>query len=419
MKQTVACLVIFGAFAEAAYWMSRPKSPVDQSAVVATSSVGDMAVTSDRVTHVVAKPAPAVATDQPGFDLTERRYDFGVVDPLRTHRHMFEIRNAGAAPLTLKANGATCKCLSLDVHDEVVPPGGIGKVEIIWEAQDSYDALRQRVSLVTNDPNARIVDLEITGKTRLVLAAEPPALSAPRIRPDEKTELATTIVSRVWDAFTIEGLQSTLEGVEWSLTPADPNQLKKYEAKSGWRLVVTLPADLPTGSFRETLKFAAVPQAKGSDGQTIDPAFEPLVREIPLEGSVTGRLSVYGKDMRSWGIIEAGTIDWQRGYQNELLIKVNDADRELVTTHTETFPEFVEAKLEPHAAAGKPGLYRLKLRIPPDGRPGAYQGDRQGKITISFDHPRIKSLELPIEFVLVKSSYRRLSASHRVGSGGS
>ena len=414
MKQPFACLLIFGVVAGGAYWASAPQASSQRTTAKEPAAAGMPAALAG-VTHVVANPA--IETDQPRVELAERRFDFGIVDPLRTHRHTFEVRNSGTVPLTLKSNGATCKCLALEVRDDTVPPGGSGNVEVIWEAQDTQEPLRQRVSLATNDPNAQIVDLEITGKTQIVLAAEPPTLSAARIRPGKKTKIATIIVSRVWDAFTIDALQSSLTGVEWTLAPADPVQLKTFEAKSGWRLEVTLPADLPTGSFRETLTFAARPRRKANEAAS--ETHEPLVREIPLEGTVTGRLSVYGKDMRSWGIIEAGTIDWQRGYQTDLTIKVNDAERELVATRIETFPKFVEATLEPQAAADKPGLYRLKLRIPPDGRPGAYQGDRQGKITISFDHPRLKSVELPIEFVLLKSSDRRLSASHHVGSGGS
>ena len=101
------------------------------------------------------------------------------------------------------------------------------------------------------------------------------------------------------------------------------------------------------------------------------------------------------------------------------MLKVNDDLLELSTTRVETSPAFIEASVEPHETAKKPGVYRLRVRIPPSGRPGNYQGDRQGKIMVTFDHPRIKSLELGIEFVVLRGSHERLSVSGRAKPGGS
>ena len=420
MKYMLACLLVLGAFLATAFWIMSPVPPHDDNRRT-PATAASLPAWRESMGHTAAKPV--VPSDVPSVAIDERKFDFGLVDSLRMHRHTFEIRNAGTAPLTLLSHGTTCKCLTVEVVDEKVAPGEAGKVVVIWDAQEDPDAFLQRVSVVTNDPRAPIVDLEVAGKVRIALAAEPATLFAGRLVPGEQAQAVTTIVSRVWDAFTIEAVESTLTGIQWSRTPADVEKLRKLKAKSGWRLAVTLPPDMPTGSFQEALQITVRPRAQDSRradaGETAAAPMsrpESVVREVPLEGEVLGRLSVYGKDMRSWGRIEAGTIDPRRGYRTDLVIKVNDSLRQLGAARIETTPAFVKAKITPYEAAQKPGLYRLQVRIPADGQPGAYRGDREGKILLMFDHPRIESLELCIEFVVVKDAHRRLSSSARARS---
>ena len=116
-------------------------------------------------------------------------------------------------------------------------------------------------------------------------------------------------MSQVWNAFTLDDLKTSLPGLTWNLTPADPHELKLLKARSGWRLAVTFPADMPTGSFQETLSFTARPAATTPEVDASASLYEPLTREIPLEGTVLRRLAVYGADIQPWGMIEAGTID--------------------------------------------------------------------------------------------------------------
>jgi hypothetical protein len=182
--------------------------------------------------------------------------------------------------------------------------------------------------------------------------------------------------------------------------------------KSGWRLAVTLPGDLPEGVFRERVRIVARPSAATST--------EAVEREIPLEGKVLRRVAVYGDDIDIYGTIDAGAIDSRDGYERTFLLKVTDEEPKLRVARIETVPAFVEVRVDPYgvgdatdvrgptdddtAPARAAGLYRLHVRIPPRNVPAAYQGDNRGKISISFDHPRIKPLELGLDFVVLKSN---------------
>ena len=59
-------------------------------------------------------------------------HDFGTLDPLTVHEHVFVIRNAGDAPLELTEGPTTCKCTLARLGQNTVPPGGKATVMLQW-----------------------------------------------------------------------------------------------------------------------------------------------------------------------------------------------------------------------------------------------------------------------------------------------
>ncbi|MEX2317684.1 MAG: hypothetical protein WD669_11070 [Pirellulales bacterium] len=255
------------------------------------------------------------------------------------------------------------------------------------------------------------------GKTQLELAAEPPIFEVPRAKPHQSTQVESKIVSQAWSAFTIDDIQSSLPGVSWKLEQLDTHVLKQMEVKSGWRMIVTLPAGMPEGNFNEHIRIVARPVVDRSILDTQDPAIaDPVEREIPLVGKVLRQLVVYGDDINVVGTIEAGTLPPRAAYVGQFTLRVNDDLPDLAVTDVVTAPEFIQASLEPYSESGTPGLYRLRVRIPADTPPAAYVGENLGKLTLTFDHPRIKSLELGVEFIVLdsvrKSNGTPVAAAH-------
>jgi hypothetical protein len=351
------------------------------------------------VPPAAVKPVAKRSFADPRAEIAETSHDFGVVEPLRSQSYAFEIRNTGTAPLTLTKHDTGCKCLELVVADATIPPGSSGRVVALWQPQPSHDIFRKTARLTTNDPTNPTIDLTLRGKARVLLAADPPELVATRIRPNQSATIRTHIVSETWEAFEIDGIESSLAGADWQLTPADSGVLKQLNVKSGWQLAVTLPSDLDEGEFRETLHFTAKPL-----GDMPEELSQPLEREIPLTGNVLRRLAVYGKEINIWGTIEIGQIDPLVGYEASFVLKAYDDDPELRVTEIRAQPDFIEARIEPFDDGKTPGTYRMTVRIPPvpQSTPGVYQVENQGKLTIAFDHPRIEPLELGIDFYLTK-----------------
>jgi hypothetical protein len=336
----------------------------------------------------------------PRVEIMERDFDFGAVEPLVAYEHSFTFRNSGTAPLLLKSRGSGCKCLKITVFNAEVAPGATGLVVVRWEPTPAQDIFLQRTTIETNDAQNPRIDLKLMGKARRLLAADPPTLAAPRIKPDQQAQVTTTIVSQVWDQFTIDAIESPLAGATWQLAPADSEQLARLKAKSGWNLVLTLPVDMPTGPFASQLQFMARPAPLSSNDTPAQAASgSAITRTIPVEGSVLRRLAVYGEGVTPAGTIEAGTIDPRAGYSGTYILRVNDDQPELKVTQITTEPALLEARLERYAESGASGIYRIFLHIRPSDVAAVYQGENRGKLSITFDHPRIKSLDLGVEFV--------------------
>ena len=334
-------------------------------------------------------------------------FDFGMVEPLQTHEHTFEIRNRGTAPLTLAQHGTTCKCLDIVSVTAVVPPGGIGKVVVAWHAKAAQDVFVQRATIKTNDPRRPTLDLKVLGQALLLVATDPPQLIASRIKPGESASIDATIFSQVLNEFTVGDITTSLDGLQWELSPASRATLTKLNAKSGWNLHVTLPNDLPQGGFVQWLRFKAEPVNHPSE---IDP--DVLSYEVPVQGKVLRRLSVFGEGIDFDGTLDLGIVNTTSGAERVLTVRVHDQDPQLNVTSTTTQPSFVEAHLEQFPGSKDAGIYRLRLRIPPDATPGYYRRDKIGKVVLKFDHPRIDSLELGLSFVVPNDRPSRL---HQVG----
>jgi len=343
----------------------------------------------------------------PQAEIVEKQFDFGMVEPLRTHEHTFEIHNRGTAPLTLAQQGTTCKCLELASVSAVVPPGGIGKVVVAWHAKAAQDVFVQRASVATNDPHHQLLEFKVLGQSLLLVATDPPQLVAPRIKPDESASIDATIFSQVLDEFTVEDLTTSLDGLQWELSPASRRRLTSLNAKSGWNLHVVLPDNLPQGGFRQWLRFRVEPVNHRSQ---IDP--DLLSYEVPVQGKVLRRLSVFGESIDFDGTVDLGIVNAKTGAEKVLTVRVHDSDQRLNVTSTTTEPRFVEAHLEQFPGPKDVGIYRLRLRIPPNATPGYYRREHVGKLVLRFDHPRIDSLELGLSFVVPNDGPSRL---HQVG----
>jgi hypothetical protein len=202
--------------------------------------------------------------------------------------------------------------------------------------------------------------------------------------------------------------------VTWTATKVTGDKLAEADVKSAYRLKVVLPKELPEGYFTGTLRMVGrVSDAEASrdDPPTIESEDGTKSRnvarcELPLQGKVLRRLSVYGPTITTDGVVEMGRLNEGDGKTVKLLLKVRDSQVDLKIREIETTPDFIQVRVEPHQTKSKKklGLYNLYIEVPTDAPPFRLPPERMAQLRIEFDHPRIHSLQLPVDLIIMRKA---------------
>jgi hypothetical protein len=319
------------------------------------------------------------------------------MDPMTLGEHSFVVRNEGRAPLVFGTTRSTCNCTIGETPKDPIPPGEEGSIQVRWQTEQNKTHFRESATIGTNDPAMPELVLTIEGSVLVHVTAVPPELVLPSVRPDETPVATTTIASQVWDHFTVDAWESSLEGVQFDLVPASSDDLAKLEARAGYQLRVTLPGDLPQGDFQHWIRFRVDPLRPDATAQQY---------EIPLTGKVLRRMAVYGPGIDNTGRVRLGIVPAATGQHHRLLVKVRDPQPEISLRKVVAEPSFVGASLQPVTGVrSATGLYQLDISIPPNTTPCRFQGDRAGTLRLLFDHPRIPDLALRVDFAVADRDF--------------
>src|SRR5690606_5301912 len=141
---------------------------------------------------------------------------------------------------------------------------------------------------------------------------------------------------------------------------------------------------------------------QGSGGE--DPG--ELEFELPLQGKMRRRLSLYGAAVRSSGFLDVGEVRQGVSKSIRVHLKVRDPDQNLQLDRAELSPSFLTATVSPQPGweSGQPvpGLYDLVLTVPADAPVCSYLADdRMGQVRIVSKHPRLPETALGIRFVVL------------------
>jgi hypothetical protein len=317
-------------------------------------------------------------------------YDFGLMDPMTTGTHDFEIKNVGDAPLQLKLGPTSCKCTLSGLSADKLPPGQTGKIRLEWFTGRKQTRFEQTAVIYSNDPKKHIA-LGVSGKVKMLIGLNQEELFVDRIEPDKPVTKEVFLYSQMWSNFEVNEFGTSLPGVKFAAEPILPTEAGDLEALCVQRIKVTIPGDLPKGEFSDTLRFRVQPP--GADEK-------PLEVTLPLHGRVIRRLSIYGQAIRGEGAIELGTVPRGVGKKVNVVLKVRDSQTDLKPGPVQITPRFLQASLRPHEGDNVAGLYDLTIELPDDVEPCSYLGNPSGELKLDFDHPRIEDLTLEVRFAV-------------------
>jgi len=339
----------------------------------------------------------------PKLELHDTAIDFGLVEPRTSNSQVLDIRNQGEAPLIIKFRGEHS---DFSMECAPIPPGAGGKLTLSWTPLSFFENYHGTVRLRTNDPTQPTPTLAVTGKALYAVAVDPPALLTGRMRPNLSQQTEIVISSQRWDTFSVEGITSSMSGIDFKLIPASEDVLNSLHAKSGWSLKAVLPRGLAPGVIDQSINLRVNPNPTEA---------QPRSLEIPIQGQVLRRIAVYGEGVDSNVTISFGTVPVGREYIRRLVVKVHDDDPRLKLSDLKITPSFVNVRLIPYGReSGIDNLYQLEVSLPPTAPKTICWGEQLGSIHFEFDHPRIKELTLGLGFVLHKSTKQNLVLSNSV-----
>jgi hypothetical protein len=287
-------------------------------------------------------------------------YNFGTAPSGPPLTHVFKIRNAGTGTLTIDGVTTSCGCTAAKPTQNSLAPGEESDIAVTFDTISEKGPSTRTITVVTNDPKHRQLELTLKGDLRAQVEAAPPFVAFGVVKHGIEKTSRVTIADLVNDK---ELLQ--VGPITNSSANIKVGQEPRTDGKPGAMLTVTVLKSMPVGPFDDTIK--------------VNTSRAPLI--IAVYGTVTGDLTVSPAQV-SFGIVPH--------HQSALrTVRLTNAGGQAinvlgVTSSNQSVTAAVES-----IKAGKE--YKVTLEL----RPNTPDGALRGAIAIRTDDPQETWVNVP------------------------
>jgi len=295
----------------------------------------------------------------PKAEAIDPMFNFGTAPSGPPVKHVFKIRNAGTGTLTIDGVTTSCGCTAAKPTKNSLAPGEESDIAVTFDTISEKGPSTRTITVVTNDPKQRQLDLTLKGDLRAQVEAAPPFVAFGIVKHGvEKT-------SRVTIADLVNDKELQVGPITNSSVNVKVSQEPRTDGKPGAMLTVTLLKSMPVGPFDDTIK--------------VTTSRAPL--NIAVYGTVTGDLTVSPAQV-SFGIVPH--------HQSALrIVRLTNAGGQAINVLGVTSSnQSVTAAVEP-IKAGKE--YKVTLEL----RPNTPDGALRGAIAIRTDDPQETWVNVP------------------------
>ena len=333
--------------------------------------------------------------------LSELEFDFGTMDITAEGAHDFVITNVGEGPLHVESGETSCGCALSEIDRSELAPGESTTITLTWHADGRVGPYRHTATVLTSDPEQSRITLTVSGRITQTVRAVPRELVFSQVVVGEPAEGEVQLFCN---------LDEPLEVLSWEFSeaeeapyfnvavqPLSPEQLESDpDAKSGYRVAVTLKPGLPQGSFRQTIVL----------NTNLDNVPEV---SIPVRGVISGDISVVaiGSALETdRNIVMLGTVDASQGVRRQLLLVVRGQYRDMVAFEpVYVFPDWLEVTVGETSQIGGGTVTQtpLWIAIPEDAPPAVHLGSEQGRlgeVRLKTNHPKTPELRIRLRFAV-------------------
>jgi hypothetical protein len=231
--------------------------------------------------HACAEPTPSpTAQSAPKVTFQDVLYDFGVADQGAKVTHTYRFRNTGGLDLNVDNVRTSCGCAAAATSARMLPPGGEGAIEVVFDTANSFGDQSKTVTVYSNDPAQPVSTLTLSGRIDTTVAVDPPRLYVGHVIRGQTASNSVRVVGDAGEA-SVENLGKVIAG---TCSPAQPG--------GGRRLQVAVKQDAPLGKFEETVALHTGNQR------------HPLLT-VPITGIVDGDVVVSPAQL-SFGVTTPG-----------------------------------------------------------------------------------------------------------------
>ncbi len=303
-------------------------------------------------------------------------FDFGTMKHGETLSHEFLLRNIGDGPLNLEMGSSTCKCTVGDLEKATLAPGEETKVKLTWTANTIIRTFGQSAKIITTDPSATEVSLNVRGLVVHSFVSEPTELTLGDIVATEGLERKFHIIDYLDGETELRNLawaeDKSREFVELSYEKVDVDTDKFPEHSNSlgmFEVTLKLKPGMPLGPLNTRVQFET------DQGEKIG------VIDIPVSGKVTGDVTLMGGSSLEADInrVTLGSVSSKQGASVTIFLRVRGDQAVSPPTIARVTPsESLNASIgEPKPRDGST-LYPIRIEIPQGAAECSLTGPRAG-----------------------------------------
>lgn len=349
----------------------------------------------------------------PKIVVPELVYDFGMMDPLTMGSHTFEVRNEGTESLVLTGGETTCKCTLVKGSTQIIEPGQSAEITLSWNSGRIREYYQQTGFIRTNDPITPEIQLKIQGKVRSEIATSSEEIHFANLDPDGEGRFVLDVYSQLYYEFDLDEIESTLGDLVWIVEPLQSDDLKSYEARSGYRLHLRLPTrnidSYVSGVLRFRIPRPTSDSISDSTSESIDGeiALEPelaldadlnsneIIREVSIRGKMPNRIALFGPGLKQGVGLELGLLPAGKRVEKKLILKLRGSRKPQVLRIGRVEPNFIDVTLASNAS--RDDLYTVSVVIPEGAPMTIFNTDQsKGRFEIESDLIPSGSMVIPL-----------------------
>jgi len=341
--------------------------------------------------------------------LNSATHNFGVGRPGILMEHTFMIRNVGNAPLTLKLQETTCKCLTMTLDKDeptVVQPGEEFPVQLQFRSDKATESFVQQARIKTNDPHPTRNTLKLKVEGRIVsrTTVRPDGVAVSDLQSASSTRfnfnLYTFAIDDV-DPATIQIDKITIdnplmeERLKFTWEPLSEAEVAaEYQAVGGFKVTGVVPEGMPMNTYAANI---FVSTTDGSE------AFLSISMRVKAPVTIRGLANQFGgvRFFEEAQFLDFGLVQPGRPAEMDLLFNYRtDKKGELDFQVAEvSHPDLLEVTVKNVRRSETSTVVMLNVAVKPDAPPTLLNGpkrDNMASIKLATDSQEAAEINLSV-----------------------